>query len=105
MPIFIVFTRISPEGVRSSKALEELEEQAMARIRQERFGVEWVGSYAVLGPGDDDDVFRADSIEAATKVSTLIRTSGHVQAEIWRRDGVAAFQGDRPEPAEQDGSG
>lgn len=83
MPVFIMLTRISPEAVRSPKALEDLEKQAMARIRQECPGVEWIGSYAVLGPYDYIDVFRADSIETATKVSTLIRTFGHAQTEIW----------------------
>lgn len=83
MALFIMLTRISPEAVRFPKALEDLEKQAMSRIRQECPDVEWVASYATLGPYDYLDVFKAGDIEAATKVSTLIRTFGHAQTEIW----------------------
>ncbi|MBB4038464.1 uncharacterized protein with GYD domain [Microvirga flocculans] len=83
MAVFIMLTRISPEAVRSPKALEDLEKQAMDRIRQECPGVEWIGSYAVLGPCDYVDLFKAADIETATKVSALIRTFGHAQTEVW----------------------
>ncbi|MDJ1157639.1 GYD domain-containing protein [Chelatococcus sp. SYSU_G07232] len=83
MPVFVMLTRISPEAVRAPKALEELEKQVMARIREQCPTVEWLGSYAVLGPHDYVDIFRADGVETATKVSTLIRTFGHAQTEIW----------------------
>ena len=83
MPTFIMLTRLSPDSVRSPRGLEQLERQAMQAIRQECPGVEWLGSYAVLGPCDYLDVFLADGIETATRVSALIRTFGHAQTEIW----------------------
>ena len=36
--------------------------------------VEWVSSYAILGPYDYLDVFRAPNVDAACKVSTLVRS-------------------------------
>jgi uncharacterized protein with GYD domain len=83
MPAFAMLTRLNPDAVASPKALEELERQAMARVRSECPTVEWIASYAVLGPCDYLDLFRADDNETAAKVSTLIRTFGHAHTEVW----------------------
>jgi uncharacterized protein with GYD domain len=83
MPVFIMLTRLSPEAVRSPEALERLEREAMQRIDKQCPEVKWLGSYAVLGPCDYLDLLTAPDIESATKVSTLIRTFGHAQTEIW----------------------
>jgi hypothetical protein len=83
LPTFIMLTRLSAEAVRSPKALEELEHQAMERVRKECPDVEWLKSYAILGPCDYLDIFSAKDIETATKVSTLVRTFGHAHTEIW----------------------
>jgi uncharacterized protein with GYD domain len=55
----------------------------MEQVRSECPGVEWVGNYAILGPWDYLDIFRAPDIETAMKVATLIRTFGHAQTEVW----------------------
>lgn len=83
MPIFIMLTRLHPDAARSPAALEQLERHAMDRVRQKCPQVEWISSYAVLGPCDYLDVFRAPDIETVALVSTLIRTFGHAQTEIW----------------------
>lgn len=83
MLAFVMLTRLSPDAARSPRALEDLERQAMERVRKDCPSVEWVSSYAILGPCDYLDIFRAPDIETATKVSTLIRTFGHAQTEIW----------------------
>ena len=43
----------------------------------------WRANYAVLGPYDYLDIFEAPDIEAAMKVSTLVRTFGHTHTEVW----------------------
>lgn len=83
MTTFIMLTRLNTDAVRSPRSLEQLERDVMKRIREECPDVEWLNSYAVLGPCDYLDVFIADSIETAAKVSALIRTFGHAQTEIW----------------------
>lgn len=83
MLTFVMLTRLNPDAVRSPKALEELEREAMKCVRAECPAVEWVSSYAVLGPCDYLDIFRASDIETAAKVSALIRTFGHAQTEVW----------------------
>lgn len=83
MSTFIMVTRLASEALRSPRSLEALERQAMERVRSECPGVEWVGNYAILGPWDYLDIFRAPDIETAMKVATLIRTFGHAQTEVW----------------------
>ncbi len=83
MTTFIMLTQLSHQSLESPNKLEELERQVMDRIRSDCPDVEWQSSFAVLGPYDYIDVFRAPDVEAATKVATIVRTFGHAQTEIW----------------------
>jgi uncharacterized protein with GYD domain len=83
MPTFVMLTRLNPDAVRSPRGLEELERNAMKRVREECPDVEWLCSYALLGPYDYLDVFIANDIDTAAKVSALIRTFGHAHTEVW----------------------
>ncbi len=83
MATFVMLTRLSHVALKSPGKLEELERQVMDRIRASCPDVEWLSSYAVLGPYDYIDIFKAPDVEAATKVATIIRTFGHAQTEIW----------------------
>ncbi len=83
MNTFIMMTQLNPEAASSPRAFEQLEQEAVGKIGRECPSVEWLGSYAALGPYDYVDIFKADGIETATKVSTLIRTTGHAHSEVW----------------------
>lgn len=83
MPIFVMLTRLSPEALKSPRSLEKLERKVSDRIRAECPIIEWLQNLALIGPYDYLDIFRAPDIEAATKVSALVRTFGHAQTEIW----------------------
>jgi len=89
---FILLTRLSPEAVPSPHALETLERRAMNAVRDACPEVEWLRSYAVLGPYDYLDIFRAPGIESAMRVATLIRVAGHAQTEIWGATEWPAFK-------------
>lgn len=83
MQTFIMLTRLSPEAAKNPPALEKLERKVIERIKDKCSGVQWVASYAVLGGCDYLDVFEAEGIEMASKVSALIRTEGHATTEVW----------------------
>ncbi len=83
MPTFIMLTKLSPEAVRSPHAVEVLEGRAKRAVDAECPDVEWVASYATLGPYDYLDVFRAPDVATATKVAALVRMTGHASTEVW----------------------
>jgi uncharacterized protein with GYD domain len=92
MPTFVMLTKLSPEAVKSPKSLEDLERQAMDKVRSECPDVEWVHNFAILGPYDYIDIFRAPNEEVAFKVATLIRTFGHCSTEVWTATEWARFK-------------
>lgn len=83
MSTFVMLTRLEPRAVASPASLEELERAAMSKVRKQCPEVEWIRSYAILGPVDYMDLFDAPDIETAQKVSALIRTFGHAHTEVW----------------------
>jgi uncharacterized protein with GYD domain len=83
MTTFIMLTRLAPGAVRSPQAVETLERQAMAAVRAACPEVEWLHSWATLGPWEYVDVFRAPDVEAATRVATLVRIAGQATTEVW----------------------
>jgi len=80
---FVMLTRLDSQAIRAPDALEMLEREMMRHVRQDCPDVEWIGSYAALGPYDYIDIFKADDIDVATKISALVRSYGHAHTEIW----------------------
>lgn len=83
MATFIMLTRLNTDAVKSPRRLEQLERDVVGRIEKDCSDVKWGASYAVLGPYDYVDIFTAPDIEAAMRVSALVRTFGHAQTEVW----------------------
>lgn len=83
MQTFIMLTRLTPGSLQSPQSLEQLERQVVDHIRADCPAVEWVGSYAVLGPCDYVDIFTAPDCDAAAKISAIVRSYGHANTEIW----------------------
>lgn len=83
MQHFIMLTRLGTDAVRSPHKLEALERDVMTRIRRDCPDVEWHASFAVLGPYDYVDIFKATDFESAARVSALVRTFGHAHTEVW----------------------
>jgi len=92
MSTFIMLTRLSPDALKSPQTLEDLEREVMSRARAECPGLEWIHNFAVLGPYDYLDIFRAPDQETAFKLSALIRTFGHAYTEIWPATEWAGFK-------------
>jgi uncharacterized protein with GYD domain len=83
MLTFVMLTRLSPDALRSPDTLSKLERTAMENVRRECPKVEWLHNFAILGPCDYLDIFRAPDLESAMRVATIIRTYGHATTEVW----------------------
>ncbi|HVL76994.1 MAG TPA: GYD domain-containing protein [Noviherbaspirillum sp.] len=83
MQTFILLTRLSPEALRAPAAMEDFEKRAVTHIGQECPQVNWLHSYALMGPYDYLDIFTAPDFDAALKVSAMIRTFGRAHSEVW----------------------
>jgi uncharacterized protein with GYD domain len=93
MPTYVVLTRLTPETVKTPKALKRLEKAVSAAIRRECPQVKWLANYAVLGPHDYLDIFEAPDETAAAKVVVIIRSFGHAQTETWTALPWERFEG------------
>jgi uncharacterized protein with GYD domain len=83
MSTFIMLTRLSHQALQTPAGLQPLERAVKARIEADCPEVDWIASYAVLGPADYVDIFTAPDLETATKVATIVRTFGHATTEVW----------------------
>lgn len=89
---FIMLTKLSPDAVHVPKSLEELEKKVMDRIRKKCPDVEWLHNFAIMGPYDYLDVFKAPGMEEAMRVATLVRSFGHAHTEVWGAMEWGAFK-------------
>lgn len=83
MPAFLLLTRLSPDALHQPRSFETLERHVAEQVREHCPEVKWLHSWALLGPWDYLDVIEAPDLEAATRVSVLVRSYGCAQAEVW----------------------
>ena len=83
MQTFVMLTKLAHATLTSPKMLEQIEQQVMEHVRHACPGVQWLASYAVLGPYDYVDLFQAPDIDTAMKIATIFRTYGHADTETW----------------------
>jgi len=83
MQTFVMLTRLVRGAPEAGISPAELEGEVMRRIEAECPEVEWVCSYALLGPADYLDLFRAPDCETAMKVALIVRSFGHASTETW----------------------
>lgn len=83
MPTFILLTRLSPTTLHQPKSFETLEHRVTDQIRAHCPEVTWLSSYAVMGPWDYIDIFKAADLESASQVSVLMRSYGQAHTEVW----------------------
>ena len=64
MSTFLLLTRLSPESLHQPKSVETLEHHVAGQVRAHCPDVQWIASYAVLGPWDYVDVIDAADVAA-----------------------------------------
>lgn len=83
MPIFILMTKLSSEMLNDPKKRAKKGKEWLKKVKEVCPDVKWIAHYSILGPYDFMDIYEADSVETAHKVSLISRTYGAISAESW----------------------
>ena len=81
MATYIIFSKLSAEGMSDPGELRQLAETVSKKIKEACPGVRWKESYAVMGRFDVVDIVEADSPAEVEKAAMLIRAYGHASTE------------------------
>jgi len=84
MPLFILMTRLSPEGVHDAPGRRAMGKEWLEKVKATCPQVRFVAHYAILGPYDFMDIYEAPDVETAHRVSLISRAEGAVSAESWQ---------------------
>ncbi|MBA4176372.1 MAG: GYD family protein [Leptothrix sp. (in: Bacteria)] len=83
MAAFVLLTRLSPQALHQPRSFVTLERHVAEQVQAHCPEVKWLVSCALLGPWDYLDVIEAPDLQAATRVSVLVRSHGQAHTEIW----------------------
>lgn len=83
MQTFVLLTCLISEEVNPSFTLQKKELDIKQKVKKYCPQVEWVSDYAVVGPWDYLDIFKAPDIQTAMQVSALVRYYGGSHTELW----------------------
>lgn len=92
MQTFIMLTRLVSEEINPTFNIQSKEITVKEKVGKYCPEVEWVNDYAIMGPWDYLDVFRAPDIEAAMRASALVRYYGGCHTEVWPAVSWDAFK-------------
>ncbi|HXV75818.1 MAG TPA: GYD domain-containing protein [Candidatus Polarisedimenticolaceae bacterium] len=83
MPTYVLMTRLAPDSLHDARGRRAVGKSWLEQVRKACPDVEWLAHYAILGPYDFMDIYRAPDEETAHKVSLISRSAGAVTAESW----------------------
>lgn len=83
MGSYILLTKLSTSTMRDLKHRENIGREWFEEVKEKCPEVEWIDHYALLGPYDFLDIYRAPDEETAAKVSMITMKKGAVKAESW----------------------
>jgi len=83
MPIFVLMTRLAPEAQHDAAGRRRTGKEWLRKVQETCDGVEFLAHYALLGPYDFMDIYRAPDVETAHRVSLISRAEGATTAESW----------------------
>jgi uncharacterized protein with GYD domain len=84
MPTFILMTRLAPESVHDAGGRRAMGKDWLKRVKRLCPQVRFTAHYAILGPYDFMDIYEAEDVETAHRVSLISRAEGAVSAESWQ---------------------
>ena len=81
MATYVILSRVSPQAIENPEEFKQLAERVSAKIKSDCPGVVWKESYGTLGRFDVVDIVESDDPKQISRVSMILRTSGHETTE------------------------
>ena len=83
MQTYVLMTKLSPKATKKIEDQEKLGRLWLDKVKEKCPEVKFVAHYALLGPYDFLDIYKAPDETTAAKVSLISLQAGASQAESW----------------------